>query len=49
MPAKIVDEGEVIRWFEEGRTYKWMTEEYLRKYNLEVAPSIWGNFSAVVA
>ncbi|WJN63045.1 immunity repressor [Streptomyces phage phiScoe3] len=41
---KIVDEGEVIRWFEEGRTYHWMVDEYRRKYNIETVPSLWGNF-----
>ncbi|MFE1842025.1 hypothetical protein [Streptomyces sp. NPDC059515] len=45
MPAKkIQDEQEVIRWFEEGWTYAEMTEEYLRKYNIEMKPSAWGNF-----
>jgi hypothetical protein len=41
---KIQDEQEVIRWFEEGRTYAWMIEEYKRKYNIETVPSMWGNF-----
>ncbi|AWY07595.1 immunity repressor [Streptomyces phage Yosif] len=41
---KIQDEQEVIRWFEEGRTYAWMVEEYKRKYNIETVPSLWGNF-----
>ncbi|GAB3213584.1 hypothetical protein ACQEU5_19900 [Marinactinospora thermotolerans] len=41
---KIVDEQEVIRWFEEGRTYAWMVAEYKRKYNIETVPSLWGNF-----
>jgi len=45
MPAtKIQDEAEVRRWFEEGRTYQWMIEEYRRKYNIETVPSMWGNF-----
>ncbi len=45
MPArKIVDEGEVVRWFEEGRTYEWMCQEYRRKYDIETWPSLWGNF-----
>ncbi|AVE00410.1 immunity repressor [Streptomyces phage OzzyJ] len=45
MPArKIQDEGEVLRWFEEGRTYDWMVQEYKRKYNIETVPSLWGNF-----
>ncbi|MFE9928669.1 hypothetical protein [Streptomyces sp. NPDC005533] len=41
---KIQDESEVIRWFEEGRTYQWMTEEYRRKYDIETVVSMWGNF-----
>lgn len=45
MPAtKIVDEQEVIRWFEEGRTYNWMVAEYKRKYDIDTVPSLWGNF-----
>lgn len=39
-----MDEGEVVRWFEEGRTYAWMQQEYLRKYNIETVLSMWGNF-----
>jgi hypothetical protein len=42
--GKIVNEQEVVRWFEEGRTYQWMVEEYKRKYNIETVPSLWGNF-----
>lgn len=42
--SKIQNEQEVIRWFEEGRTYAWMIEEYKRKYNIETVPSMWGNF-----
>ena len=42
--SKIQNEQEVVRWFEEGRTYRWMCEEYLRKYNLQVQPSMFGNF-----
>ncbi|AXQ61086.1 immunity repressor [Streptomyces phage Hank144] len=41
---KIQNEQEVIRWFEEGRTYAWMIEEYKRKYGIETVPSMWGNF-----
>ncbi|MBO3103471.1 hypothetical protein [Cellulomonas fengjieae] len=45
MPAtNIQDEAEVIRWFEEGRTYAWMSQEYERKYNIETVPSLWGSF-----
>ena len=41
--GKIQDEGEVRRWFAEGRTYRWMCDEYLRKYNIETVQSMWGN------
>lgn len=42
--TKIVDEKEVTRWIEEGRTYREMSEEYLEKYNLEVSPTMFSNF-----
>lgn len=41
---KIVNEQEVIRWFEEGWTYQEIVDEYRRKYNIETATSMWGNF-----
>ncbi|MFE9924253.1 hypothetical protein ACFYQA_22525 [Streptomyces sp. NPDC005774] len=41
---KIQDEQEVIRWFEEGRTYQWMIDEYKRKYGIDTVSSMWGNF-----
>jgi hypothetical protein len=41
---KIQDESEVVRWFEEGRTYAWMIAEYKRKYGIDTVPSMWGNF-----
>lgn len=45
MPAsKIVDEAEVLRWFEEGKTYAEMSEIYREKYNIETVPSLWGNY-----
>jgi len=42
--TKIVNEQEVIRWFEEGRTYQWMVEQYREKYGIDVVPSTFGNF-----
>ncbi|MBD0421188.1 hypothetical protein H0H10_18860 [Streptomyces sp. TRM S81-3] len=45
MPKKkIVDEGEVIRWFEQGWSYQQMTDEYRRKYGIDTRLSMWGNF-----
>ncbi|WDS51745.1 immunity repressor [Streptomyces phage Triumph] len=41
---KIQDEGEVIRWFAEGRTYQWMIDEYKRKYGIDTVASMRGNF-----
>jgi hypothetical protein len=42
--AKIQDEAEAIRWFDEGRTYAWMCQEYERQYNIEIPPSVWAAF-----
>lgn len=41
---KIQDEQEIVKWFEQGKTYEWMVAEYRRKYNLETVPSMFGNF-----
>ncbi|MFG2923869.1 hypothetical protein ACGFYA_20465 [Streptomyces sp. NPDC048305] len=41
---KIQNEQEVIRWFEEGKTYQWMIDEYKRKYGIDTRASMWGNF-----
>lgn len=40
--TKIVNEGEVRRWFEERRTYAWMVEQYREKYNIDTSKSMWG-------
>jgi len=42
--SKIQDEGEITRWFNEGRTYRWMVEEYERKYNITMTQSAFSNF-----
>ncbi|WP_018728533.1 hypothetical protein [Salinispora pacifica] len=45
MPSsKIQNEQELIRWFEERRSYQWMVQEYKRKYDIDVVPSFFGNF-----
>jgi hypothetical protein len=45
MPAtKIQDKAEVLRWFEEGRTYDWMSQQYLEKYGIETRATMWANF-----
>lgn len=45
-PTKIQDEAEVRRWFEEGRTYRWMVEEYDRKYGMKVSATMFSSFRA---
>ena len=45
MVASIIDgtlggESEVRRWYHEGKTYVWMAQEYQRRYDLNVSPSI---------
>jgi len=42
--TKIQNEQEIIRWFGEGRTYRWMVDEYARKYGIAVGTSMFGNF-----
>ncbi|GGK13286.1 hypothetical protein GCM10010124_02340 [Pilimelia terevasa] len=45
MPAKkITNDQEVVRWYEQGRTFQWMVEEYRRKYNIEVSPTTFSEF-----
>ncbi|MEU7905900.1 hypothetical protein [Actinoplanes sp. NPDC049118] len=41
--TKIVNMEEVKTWMDEGRTYQWMVDEYLRKYDIQTNPSMWGN------
>lgn len=43
-PRKIVDEQEVIRWFDENRTYTWMQETYRTKYGIETSIPMWSAF-----
>lgn len=41
--SKVQNEQEIQRWFEEGKTYAWMAEEYGRKYNIQIAPTAFAN------
>lgn len=43
MPAvsKVQNLDEVISWLEEGRSYRWMVDEYQRKYGISTSPSMW--------
>lgn len=43
-PRKIVDETELMRWWEEGLTYKEMAERYLEQYNLQVRPQMFSEW-----
>jgi hypothetical protein len=43
---KMVDRSEVRRWIEQWRTYRWMAEEYERKCNLTVSPTMFSNYRA---
>ena len=45
MPAtKIQDKAEVLRWFEEQRTYAWMVEQYKTKYGIDTSEPMWAAF-----
>lgn len=37
--GRIESPAEARRWYDEGRTYRWMAEEHLRKYGVRVAPT----------
>lgn len=39
--ARIQDEEQVRRWYAEGRTYTWMSDEYERRYNITTTPTFW--------
>jgi hypothetical protein len=46
MPAtKIVNENELMRWFDQGKTHQEMADAYLEKYNLEVGRTMFANFA----
>lgn len=46
MPAsKIVDDDEVRRWFDEGKSYPEMQQLYREKYNIETGQTMWGNYA----
>lgn len=34
--SKLVNRDEFIAWYEEGKTYSWIIDEYARKYGVEV-------------
>lgn len=42
--SKIVDDDEVRGWFAQGRTHRWMQEEYRRKYGVETVLTTWSNY-----
>jgi len=39
--SKVQDMQEALRWLEEGKTYQWIVDEYLRKYHIETTISMW--------
>ncbi|MFJ9158674.1 hypothetical protein ACIRPS_17945 [Streptomyces griseoviridis] len=46
MPAKskVQDTAEAVRWIEDGKSYAWIVEKYLEKYNIETTTSMWATF-----
>ncbi|GIF02240.1 hypothetical protein Ari01nite_97040 [Paractinoplanes rishiriensis] len=38
-----MDQQEVLRWFDEGRKYKWMVEQY-RERGIETTEGMWSEF-----
>ncbi|MEU5427602.1 hypothetical protein AB0H73_18635 [Streptomyces olivoreticuli] len=44
--SKIRDEAELLQWFDEGKTYRWMVEQYREKYHLDVSVSLFASYRA---
>lgn len=44
--GKITDEDEVQQWFEEGRTYAWMAEQYSLR-GITISPTAFSEYRAV--
>jgi hypothetical protein len=42
--SKLVDRDEFIRWYEEGKTYAWIIEEYWYKYDIEIGAGTISNW-----
>lgn len=40
-PSKVQNMAEAVRWLEEGRSYRWIVEEYRRKYQVETSVEMW--------
>lgn len=47
-PTKVQDWAEVQRWFDEGRAYSWMQEQYLEKYHIETSKSMWSTLRRTI-
>jgi len=47
MPGeKLQSPQEFERWWNEGKTYQWIIDEYRRKYRIDITPSAIGNWRA---
>lgn len=44
--AKLQSEQEFTRWWNEGRSYQWIIDQYREKYDLDITPSAIGNWRA---
>lgn len=41
---KLVDEKELIRWYNDGWAFRWMIEQYRKKYGITINPSMLASF-----
>lgn len=47
MPGeKLQSPQEFTEWWNEGRTYEWIIDQYRKKYHIEITPSAIGNWRA---
>ncbi|MEU3045819.1 hypothetical protein ABZ705_04660 [Streptomyces sp. NPDC006984] len=44
--SKVQDHEEAKRWLQEGKSYQWMVQKYLDKYNIQTTPSYWAVYAS---
>lgn len=44
--SKVQDHQEAQRWLREGKSYAWMVEKYLEKYNIQTTPGYWATYAS---
>lgn len=46
MTSKLQNEGEFVRWWNEGKSYEWIVNKYKSKYDIDITIGAIGNWRA---